>query len=153
MDYSNIRIVNQPLDPALGWTTINQGPNSIQVPPPPPRPPFSGPGAGSNQVPPPPRPPFSGPGMGNNQGTPPSPPPNFTPKKNQGQVSTFAIDSGSIRGCLYRWVYIWPSRSNRGFWLYLTYVGRRSVAGFRTSRWGYSYYGMDVNQIDSFQCY
>ncbi len=152
MDYSNIRIVNQPLDPALGWTTINQGPNSIQVPPPP-RPPFSGPGAGSNQVPPPPRPPFSGPGMGNNQGTPPSPPPSFTPKKNQGQVSTFAIDSGSIRGCLYRWVYIWPSRSNRGFWLYLTYVGRRSVAGFRTSRWGYSYYGMDVNQIDSFQCY
>lgn len=170
MDYSNIRIVNQPLDPALGWTTINQGPNSIQVPPPPrppfsgpgagsnqvpppPRPPFSGPGAGNNQVPPPPRPPFSGPGMGNNQGTPPSPPPSFTPKKNQGQVSTFAIDSGSIRGCLYRWVYIWPSRSNRGFWLYLTYVGRRSVAGFRTSRWGYSYYGMDVNQIDSFQCY
>ena len=58
MDYSNIRIVNQPLDPALGWTTINQGPNSIQVPPPPPRPPFSGPGAGSNQVPPPPRPPL-----------------------------------------------------------------------------------------------
>ena len=170
MDYSNIRIVNQPLDPALGWTTINQGPNSIQVPPsprppfsgpgtgnnqgtPPPRPPFSGPGAGNNQGTPPPRPPFSGPGMGNNQGTPPSPPPSFTPKKNQGQVSTFAIDSGSIRGCLYRWVYIWPSRSNRGFWLYLTYVGRRSVAGFRTSRWGYSYYGMDVNQIDSFKCY
>ena len=153
MNYSNIRIVNQPLDPALGWTTINQGPNSIQVSPPPPRPPFSGPGTGNNQGTPPPRPPFSGPGMGNNQGTPPSPPPSFTPKKNQGQVSTFAIDSGSIRGCLYRWVYIWPSRSNRGFWLYLTYVGRRSVAGFRTSRWGYSYYGMDVNQIDSFQCY
>ena len=153
MDYSNIRIVNQPLDPALGWTTINQGLNSIQVPPPPPRPPFSGLGMGNNQGTPPPRPPFSGPGMGNNQGTPPSPPPSFTPKKNQGQVSTFAIDSGSIRGCLYRWVYIWPSRSNRGFWLYLTYVGRRSVAGFRTSRWGYSYYGMDVNQIDSFQCY
>ena len=152
MNYSNIRIVNQPLDPALGWTTINQGPNSIQVPPPP-RPPFSGPGAGNNQGTPPPRPPFSGPGMGNNQGTPPSPPPSFTPKKNQGQVSTFAIDSGSIRGCLYRWVYIWPSRSNQGFWLYLTYVGRRSIAGFRTSRWGYSYYGMDVNQIDSFQCY
>ena len=153
MDYSNIRIVNQPLDPALGWTTINQGPNSIQVPPPPPRPPFSGPGTGNNQGTPPPRPPFSGPGMGNNQGTPPSPPPSFTPKKNQGQVSTFAIDSGSIRGCLYRWVYIWPSRSNRGFWLYLTYVGRRSIAGFRTSRRGFSYYGMDVNQIDSFQCY
>ena len=154
MNYSNIRIVNQPLDPALGWTTINQGPNSIQIPPPPPRPPFSGPGMGNNQgtPPPPPRPPFSGPGMGNNQGTPP-PPPNFTPQKNQGQVSTFAIDSGSIRGCLYRWVYIWPSRSNRGFWLYLTYVGRRSIAGFRTSRRGFSYYGMDVNQIDSFQCY
>ena len=152
MNYSNIRIVNQPLDPALGWTTINQGPNSIQVPPPPPRPPFSGPGMGNNQGTPPPRPPFSGPGTGNNQGTPP-PPPNFTPQKNQGQVSTFAIDSGSIRGCLYRWVYIWPSRSNRGFWLYLTYVGRRSIAGFRTSRRGFSYYGMDVNQIDSFQCY
>ena len=165
MDYSNIRIVNQPLDPALGWTTINQGPNSIQVPPP--RPPFSGPGMGNNQgtPTPPPRPPFGGPGMGSNQGTPPppppvnnqmmppTPPPNFTPKKNQGQVSTFAIDSGSIRGCLYRWVYIWPSRSNQGFWLYLTYVGRRSIAGFRTSRWGYSYYGMDTNQINSFQCY
>ncbi len=143
MNYSNIRIVNQPLDPALGWTTINQGPNSIQIPP---RPPFFGPGMDYNQ------------GSGSNQPSsnqmmPTTPPPSFTPQKNQSQISTFAIDAGSIRGCLYRWVYIWPTRSNRGFWLYLTYVGRRSIAGFRASRWGFSYYGMDVNQIDSFQCY
>ena len=45
MNYSNIRIVNQPFNPALGWTTINQGPNSIQISS---RPPFYGPSIGNN---------------------------------------------------------------------------------------------------------
>lgn len=148
MNYSNIRIVNQPVNPALGWTTINQGSNSIQFPS---GSPFYGPSIGNSQV-------GSMQSSGSSQSSgsqmmPTTPAPNFTPQKNQSQFSTFAIDAGSIRGCLYRWVYIWPSRSNQGFWLYLTYVGRRSIAGFRSSRWGFSYYGMDVNQIDSFQCY
>ena len=144
MNYSNIRIVNQPFNPALGWTTINQGPNSIQIPS---RPPFYGPSIGNNM------PSSGGSQPSGSQMMPTTPAPNFTPQKNQNQFSTFAIDAGSISGCLYRWVYIWPSRSNQGFWLYLTYVGRRSIAGFRASGWGFSYYGMDVNQIDSVQCY
>ena len=91
MNYSNIRIVNQPFNPALGWTTINQGPNSIQIPS---RPPFYGPSIGNNM------PSSGGSQPSGSQMMPTTPAPNFTPQKNQNQFSTFAIDAGSISGCL-----------------------------------------------------
>ncbi|HHX59868.1 MAG TPA: hypothetical protein GX707_03880 [Epulopiscium sp.] len=104
-----------------------------------------------------------GPGFGpqgqnvGSQGSPSSPPPNFTPTKStkssqtQG-ASTKFVDPGTIRPCVFRFVYIWPTRGN-GFWAWLTYVGRRSVSGFRWNGRRWVYFGMDLRGIDSFECF
>jgi hypothetical protein len=89
------------------------------------------------------------------QGGPPSAPPSFTPQEAQAQqfgAETYAIDSGAIKRCVYRFVYIWPRRGN-GFWAWLTFVGRRSIAGFRWERNRWVYFGMDLRDIRSFQCF
>lgn len=84
---------------------------------------------------------------------PTSAPPNYVPEYPGGGVQTFAVDPGAIRGCLYRYTYVWTSR-RQGFWFYPTFVGRTSVAGFRwrsrQRRW--EYFGIDLNNIDQFRC-
>ncbi|MFB2346430.1 transporter [Priestia megaterium] len=112
------------------------------------------PGGGGQGFPPPP------PG-GGGQGFPPqggaqppsSPPPAFTPtpKLGSGGPSLYAVDPGAISGCLYRYTYIWP-RNGRPYWFYPTFVGRRSVAGYRWTGSFWVYAGVDVNQIREFQC-
>ncbi|QGS67965.1 hypothetical protein CV093_02435 [Oceanobacillus sp. 143] len=82
-------------------------------------------------------------------GAPTTPPPNFTPQ--QSQFQTFAVDPGGIRGCLFRFTYIWLRRD--AFWFYPTFVGRTSVAGFRWNGFRWVYFGIDLNQIQSFQCF
>ncbi|MBE2975310.1 transporter [Priestia megaterium] len=111
------------------------------------------PGGGQGFPPPPP-------GEGG-QGFPPqggaqppsSPPPAFTPtpKLGSGGPSLYAVDPGAIAGCLYRYTYIWP-RNGRPYWFYPTFVGRRSVAGYRWTGSFWVYAGVDVNQIREFQC-
>ncbi len=89
------------------------------------------------------------------QGGPPSGPPNFTPMESKAHhfgATPLAIDSGAIRPCLHRFVYIWPRRGN-GFWAWLVFVGPRSVAGFRHNRNNWRYFGMDLRDIRSFQCF
>lgn len=94
--------------------------------------------------------PFPSSGSGAGQAGPPtSPPPSFTPE--QPQFQTFAVDPGAIRGCLFRFTYVWLR--NRSFWFFPTFVGRNSVAGFRWSRFRWVYYGIDLNRIESFQCF
>jgi hypothetical protein len=104
-----------------------------------------------------------GPPSGGSFGTAPtSAPPSFTPSQSQaysfdgggggGQYGVYAVDPGAIRPCLYRYVYIWP-RWGRGFWAWLTFVGRRSVAGWRWNGRRWVYFGMDTRQISSFYCY
>jgi hypothetical protein len=88
-------------------------------------------------------------GGGGQDGPPTSPPPSFTPQQNQFQ--TFAIDPGAIRGCLFRFTYVWLRRD--AFWFYPVFVGRNSVAGWRWSRNRWVYFGIDLDQIQSFQCY
>lgn len=107
-------------------------------------------------------PPGGGPGGGGGPVSPTSPPPSFTPSQSQayslsgggggGQIGVYAVDPGAIRPCLYRYVYIWP-RWGPGFWAWLTFVGRRSVAGFRWNGRRWVYFGMDTRQISSFYCY
>ncbi|OPJ62420.1 hypothetical protein [Clostridium oryzae] len=82
---------------------------------------------------------------------PTTPPPSTTPQKG-GQASVKAVDPGSIRPCTFRFIFIWPERG-RGFWAYLTFVGRRSVSGFRWNGRRWVYFGMDLRRIESFQCY
>ena len=86
---------------------------------------------------------------------PSSAPPNFIPPEPQTQkfgATPLAVDPGAIRPCLYRFVYIWPRRGN-GFWAWLTFVGPRSVAGFRFNRNRWRYFGMDLRDIRSFKCF
>ncbi|WP_242971962.1 hypothetical protein [Haloimpatiens massiliensis] len=100
-------------------------------------------------------PPF--PGMSNTpnmQGPPTAPPPSFTPNKStakSGGISTKAVDTGSIRPCLYRFTYIWQS-NGRSYWTYLTYVGKKSISGWRWMRFRWVYFGLDLRKIDSFYC-
>jgi len=84
-------------------------------------------------------------------GAPTSPPPSFTPQESQ--ASAFAVDPGGIRRCLYRYTYVWLNNGN-SFWYFPTFVGRNSVAGWRwRRRWGWVYFGIDLRQIRSFQCF
>lgn len=93
---------------------------------------------------------FPGQGPGGSQSGPPSsPPPSFTPQ--QSQFQTFAVDPGGIRGCLFRFTYVWLRRD--AFWYFPTFVGRNSIAGWRWNGWRWVYFGIDLNQIQSFQCY
>ena len=120
----------------------------------------------------PPRPPFGPPGglqggpQGGPQGGAPSgPPPSFTPSKSQAQgfgpqggyglqggFGIQAVDPGAIRPCRFRFVYIWL-RGGNSFWAWLTFVGRRSVSGFRWNGRRWVYFGIDTRRIDSFICY
>lgn len=109
-------------------------------------------------------PPFGPPGQQQGpqgqQGAPTSPPPNFTPsqapktfqaQQGQGPAVQF-VEPGAIRPCIFRFIFIWPRRG-RGFWAWLTFVGRRSVSGFRWNGRRWVYFGMDLRNIESFQCY
>jgi hypothetical protein len=116
-------------------------------PPRPPGPPGPPPGV-PGQPPRPPGPPTPGPGQ--QVGPPTTPPPAFVPTQTQ-QVGVFAVDPGAIRGCLYRFTYVWLTNRQQ-FWFYPTFIGRRSISGFRWNGWMWVYFGTDLRNIESFQC-
>ncbi|MFS0688865.1 hypothetical protein AB1K89_06450 [Sporosarcina sp. 179-K 8C2 HS] len=94
------------------------------------------------------------PGQGGQQ-VPTSPPPNYTPSYPGGnQPQLFAVDPGAIRGCLFRYTFVWTSRRN-GFWYFPTFVGRTSVAGYRwrPNRRRWEFFGIDLNRIEQFTCF
>ncbi|WP_010236689.1 hypothetical protein [Clostridium arbusti] len=94
-----------------------------------------------------------------NPTAPSGPPPSSIPAQPQqfhsaggpGGPQVMAVDPGSIRPCLFRFVYIWPRRG-RGFWAWLTFVGRRSASGFRWNGRRWIYFGIDLREIQSFEC-
>ncbi|WP_440136859.1 hypothetical protein [Gracilibacillus caseinilyticus] len=99
-------------------------------------------------------PPFGPPGSGGGAGMPPGPPPQQVPAPpNQlgDGPQLYAVDPGSIRGCLYRYTYIWLNRFN-SFWFYPTYIGRQSVSGYRWTGFNWVYFGIDLDRINSFTC-
>nr|WP_226534431.1 hypothetical protein [Fictibacillus halophilus] len=106
-----------------------------------------------------------GPPSGGGGGTAPtSPPPGFTPSQSQayslhgggggagGQYGAYAVAPITLRYCLFRYVYIWPSWGP-GFWAWLIFVGRGTAAGFRWTGRRWVYFGMDTRQISAFYCY
>lgn len=104
---------------------------------------------------PPPMPPFMTPqgGFSPVGGPPTTPPPSVPPTKPIKSGSDVkAIDPGSIGFCRYRFTYIWPSRGNP-FWMWIVYIGRRSISGWRWTGRNWAYAGIDLNRIDSFKCY
>jgi small nuclear ribonucleoprotein (snRNP)-like protein len=97
-------------------------------------------------------------GAGSSSGAPPGPPPSSTPKKPSqatsmaGGPQTFAVSPESIRPCLYQFVYLWL-KNGRSFWAWLTRVDRRSASGFRWDGRRWTYFGVDLNSIEFFQCF
>src|SRR6476620_4935599 len=87
-------------------------------------------------------PPPGPPGQGAQSGAPSGPPPSFVPAHSQ-QVSTFAVDPGSIRGCLFRYTYIWM-RNRQQFWFFPTFVGRTSVSGWRWTGFNWMFFGVSL---------
>ncbi|SHJ76719.1 hypothetical protein [Paramaledivibacter caminithermalis] len=81
--------------------------------------------------------------------SPPGRPPSFTPQQSP---TVMAVDPGSIRRCRFRFTYLWL-KNRREFWAYLTFVGRRSVAGYRWIGFRWVYFGTDLKNIESFICY
>lgn len=112
---------------------------------------------------PPPRPPSGNippggnmPPGGSSSQAPKSAPPPYIPSKTQKGVKSMApgakaVDPGSIRPCLFRFTYIWQT-NGRGYWAYLTYIGPRSLAGWRWMGWRWIYFGLDLNRVESFYC-
>lgn len=90
-------------------------------------------------------PPF---GQGPTSGPPTSPPPSFVPQ----QAQAFAVDPGSIVGCLFRFTYVWLRGFNQ-FWFFPIFVGRNSIAGFRWTGFTWVYTGISLRQIQSFSCF
>lgn len=95
-------------------------------------------------------PPFGPPSQGPQAGPPTSPPPSYIPAQTQ-QAQAFAVDPGSIRGCLFRFTYVWL-RGFQQFWFYPTFVGRNSVSGFRWNGFTWVFFGISLRQIQSFTC-
>lgn len=94
----------------------------------------------------------AGPGGPGANKPPSGPPPAMTPSKAQAQAQVKAVSPATIRPCLFRFVYIWP-RFGMGFWAYLIFADRRSVAGWRWNGRRWLYFAMDLRRIDSFICY
>lgn len=107
----------------------------------PPFPGFPGQSQGQN--------PAGGPALNPNQLPPP--PANPPAAAAASGPSLKAVDSGAIRGCLNRYTYI-RLEGREQFWMYPTFVGRKSVSGYRWYGFMWLYYGVDLTQIKSFQC-
>jgi hypothetical protein len=103
-------------------------------------------------APTPPPPAFGGQQL---SGAPSSAPPAFIPPR-PGDVlqgpTVYAVDPGAIRPCTFQFVYLWLTNGQQ-FWAWLVFVGPRSVAGFRWTRFGWRYFGTDLRNIDTFVCY
>ncbi|HHD2751811.1 TPA: hypothetical protein ACOTG0_000567 [Clostridium perfringens] len=94
--------------------------------------------------------------------SPMGPPPSHIPSKKDtgvqhatfsgGGGATKAVSPGSIRGCLFRFTYIWQN-NGRNYWAYLTRVDRKSVSGWRWSGFRWVFFGVDLRRIDSFVCF
>ena len=69
----------------------------------------------------------------------------------QQQFGTFAVDPGSIRGCLFRYTYVWLNNRQQ-FWYFPTFVGRTSISGWRWTGFNWVFFGVGLRQIQSFTC-
>ncbi|WP_090818677.1 transporter [Paenibacillus sp. yr247] len=94
------------------------------------------------------------PGMppGGGQQAPTSAPPDYTPQKPfTAAGSTFAVEPGGIRRCLFNFTFIWL-RNGQSFWYFPVFVGHNSIAGFRWTGFSWMYFGIDLRFIDAFTC-
>jgi len=75
-------------------------------------------------------------------------PPHYTPPR---PGIRREVDGYAMQSCLYTPTYFWLENGQQ-FWFYPTFMGRRSVAGYRWvySEWLYTGFGFDM--IENFTC-
>jgi len=106
-------------------------------------------GVGPGTPPPGGGPGFPPPGAGPGFQPPTGPPPAFTP---QPQAAPLAVSPGGLRGCLFRFTYVWLV-NGRQFWFFPVRVERFSVAGFRWTGFSWMFFGIDLRFIRSYTCF
>lgn len=81
--------------------------------------------------------------------------PNYIPERPQGAqggvalfISPGAIED-SIRRCRSRWIFIWPTRGRRGYWMRVNYLDRQTVGGRVRGRQMY----VDLQSIEAIACH
>lgn len=62
-----------------------------------------------------------------------------------------AVDTGAISRCLYSNTYVWLNNGQQ-FWFFPTFIGKRSIAGYRWMHRHWVFMGFSLNMIDSFFC-
>ncbi|MDR1638828.1 MAG: hypothetical protein LBT59_03940 [Clostridiales bacterium] len=77
---------------------------------------------------------------------PASAPPSMVPPK-AGKMRT--MDQRAMKGTLFHYTYIWL-RNGMSFWFYPVYAGKSSMAGYRWTRFGWIYAGIDLSWIEFF---
>ena len=83
---------------------------------------------------------------------PPGEPPAGIPERPiVARGAVFAVDPGAFIGCMNRYTYIWL-RNGVSFWMYITFIGRQSVSGYRWTRFGWTYTGLSLQTIEMFRC-
>ena len=86
------------------------------------------------------------------QGPPKNPPPNYTPKLSDVAAPNLTdIKFGVIVPCLFRFTYLWL-KSGGSFWLYIVYVGRNSISGWRYKGGQWVYFSLYLKEIKNFIC-
>jgi len=75
-------------------------------------------------------------------------PPAYVPQRAPGLR---AIDPGAISRCLYSNTYVWLN-NRQEFWFFPTFIGRKSIAGYRWMHRHWVFMGFSLNMIDSFFC-
>jgi len=94
--------------------------------------------------------PILSPGNPPGAGGPPGPPPSFTPFYDP-MLNPRAVGPGAIRGCLFRFTFIWMD-NGQSFWAWLVFVGPRSVSGWRWTGRRWVFFGADLRRIAFFTC-
>ncbi|MDR1537231.1 MAG: hypothetical protein LBU32_04415 [Clostridiales bacterium] len=82
------------------------------------------------------------------QGKPSSPPPSRIPERSP--VALYKIDSGAIRGTLFHFTYLWL-KNGVSFWFYPVYIGKNSMSGYRWTRFGWAFAGIDLSWVEYFE--
>lgn len=107
-----------------------------------------------NPGPAPSKPPMPGPPS--NPNASPGPPPSYTPKQapaaKASDPTLFKVSPGSISPCKYQYVYVWQTNGS-SYWAWFTRIDRTTASGYRWNGYRWIYFGVDLNKIESFECY
>jgi hypothetical protein len=78
-------------------------------------------------------------------------PPDYIPAVPLNQGIIRAVEPGAISRCLFNNTYVWLTNGQQ-FWFFPTFIGRRSISGFRWMHRNWVYMGFDLNMVESFVC-